>query len=135
MLPAGATIPERKLPEGYVVRAAEPGEVRAAHDVLEEAFLEWSVREREDFEDFEAATTARPGFEPWNLRVVVDGGGTVRGPRPLRAGRHGDRPHLGQPWDRRGNDQGNRTLKGGLQKIPLICGGLDTSSTGRNINS
>ena len=78
-LPEGATIPDRQLPPGYVVRTAEPEELRAAHDVLEDAFLEWSVRERETFEDFEAATSGRPGFEPWNLRVAVDADGTVVG--------------------------------------------------------
>jgi GNAT superfamily N-acetyltransferase len=78
-LPEGATIPERDLPAGYVVRAAEPGELRAAHDVLEDAFLEWSVRDRETFEDFEAATIGRPGFEPWNLRVALDPDGAVVG--------------------------------------------------------
>ena len=56
-LPEGATIPERDLPPGYTIRVAEPDDVRPAHDVLEDAFLEWSVRERESFEDFEAATT------------------------------------------------------------------------------
>jgi GNAT superfamily N-acetyltransferase len=65
-LPEGATIPERALPDGYVVRTAAPDELRAAHDVLEDAFLEWSVRDREPFEDFAAATTDRPGFEPWS---------------------------------------------------------------------
>jgi mycothiol synthase len=78
-LPAGATIPERELPEGYAVRTAGPHELRAAHDVLEDAFLEWSVREREPYEDFAAATLGRPGFEPWNLRVAVDGDGQVVG--------------------------------------------------------
>jgi ribosomal protein S18 acetylase RimI-like enzyme len=78
-LPEGATIPERDLPEGYVVRTARPDELRAAHDVLEDAFLEWSERDRESFEDFEAATTGRPGFEPWNLRVALDPDGTVVG--------------------------------------------------------
>lgn len=78
-LPEGASIPERDLPAGYVIRAAESGDLRAAHDVLEDAFLEWSVRDRETFEDFEAATTGRPGFEPWNLRVVVDPDGAVVG--------------------------------------------------------
>jgi GNAT superfamily N-acetyltransferase len=78
-LPEGATIADRDLPEGYVVRTAEPGELEEAHDVLEDAFLEWSVRERETFEDFDAATRGRPGFEPWNLRVVVDRGGAVVG--------------------------------------------------------
>ncbi|KRE94048.1 GCN5 family acetyltransferase [Nocardioides sp. Soil774] len=78
-LPEGATIPERALPEGYVVRAAQPEEMGAAHDVLEDAFLEWSVRPREDLADFEAATTGRPGFEPWNLRVALDADGAVVG--------------------------------------------------------
>jgi mycothiol synthase len=78
-LPEGATIPERTLPEGYVVRTAAPDELRAAHDVLEDAFLEWAVRDRETFEDFAAATSGRPGFEPWNLRVAVDPDGTVVG--------------------------------------------------------
>ncbi len=78
-LPEGATIPDRELPHGYVVRTAEPTELRAAHDVLEDAFLEWSVRDRETLEDFEAATSARPGFEPWNLRVALDADGGVAG--------------------------------------------------------
>ena len=78
-LPEGASIPERELPDGYTIRTAEPGELRAVHDVLEDAFLEWSVRDREPFEDFEAATTGRPGFEPWNLRVALDPAGTVVG--------------------------------------------------------
>lgn len=78
-LPEGATIPERDLPEGYAIRTAGPDDMRAAHDVLEDAFLEWSVREREPYEDFAAAILGRPGFEPWNLRVAVDGDGQVVG--------------------------------------------------------
>jgi mycothiol synthase len=78
-LPEGASIPERDLPEGYAIRTAGPDDLRAAHDVLEDAFLEWSVREREPYEDFAAATSGRPGFEPWNLRVAVDDGGQVVG--------------------------------------------------------
>jgi mycothiol synthase len=78
-LPEGATIPERDLPGGYAIRTAGPDDMGAAHDVLEDAFLEWSVREREPYEDFAAATLGRPGFEPWNLRVAVDGDGQVVG--------------------------------------------------------
>jgi mycothiol synthase len=78
-LPEGASIPERDLPEGYAIRTAGPDDLRAAHDVLEDAFLEWSVRDREPYEDFAAATSGRPGFEPWNLRVAVDGAGQVVG--------------------------------------------------------
>lgn len=78
-LPAGARIVERPLPEGYAVRAADPSEYRAVHDVLEDAFLEWSVRERDTFEDFAAVVMGRPGFEPWQLRVVTDAQGDVVG--------------------------------------------------------
>jgi mycothiol synthase len=78
-MPDGKTIQERPLPEGYVVRAAEPEEYHAVHDVLEDAFLEWSVRERESYDDFAAKSIGRPGFEPWNLRVVIDADGHVAG--------------------------------------------------------
>jgi mycothiol synthase len=78
-LPPGTEIPERELPEGYAVRTATDADMRAAHDVLEDAFLEWSVRDREPFEDFRASLVERPGFEPWNLRVLTDDGGTVVG--------------------------------------------------------
>ena len=35
--------------------------------------------ERESFDDFAASVMERPGFEPWNLRVVVDPSGSVVG--------------------------------------------------------
>jgi GNAT superfamily N-acetyltransferase len=70
-LPLGAEIRERPLPDGYTVREARPDEYRVVHDVVEDAFLEWSEREREAFEDFEAETIRRPGFEPWNVRIVT----------------------------------------------------------------
>jgi GNAT superfamily N-acetyltransferase len=76
-LPEGATVPRRPLPEGYAVRAATPDQYEAVWTVQEDAFLEWSVRERETFEEWEATTTKRPGFEPWNLRVVIDPAGEV----------------------------------------------------------
>ena len=78
-LPAGAQIQHRDLPEGYSVRAAEPSEYAAVHDVIEDAFLEWSARDRQSYEDFEASVLGRPGFEPWNLRVVIDPSGDVVG--------------------------------------------------------
>ncbi|MEO9322558.1 GNAT family N-acetyltransferase [Nocardioides sp. C4-1] len=76
-LPAGASITERPLPDGYVVREATSDELPAAHTVLEDAFLEWSRRERETFADFTAVVLERPGFEPWHLRVVLDPDGAV----------------------------------------------------------
>lgn len=76
-LPAGRTVPERPLPEGYAVRAARVEEHPSCWLVLEDAFLEWSDRERETYEDFAAAVMGRPGFEPWTLRVVTDSAGDV----------------------------------------------------------
>ena len=78
-LPTGATVPSRALPDGYAVREATEAEHRACWTVLEDAFLEWSVRERESFEDWSAQVPGRPGFEPWNLRVVTDPGGEIVG--------------------------------------------------------
>ena len=107
-LPEGATIPERDLPAGYTIRTAEPGELRAAHAVLEDAFLEWSVRDRESFEDFEAATTGRPGFEPWNLRVVLDPDATVVGVSVVLVSDNGSTGYVDRLAVRR--DQRNRGL-------------------------
>jgi ribosomal protein S18 acetylase RimI-like enzyme len=73
----GARIADRALPDGYAAREAEPAEYEQAWTVQEDAFLEWSVRDRVPFEDWRAAITGRPGFEPWNLRVVVDPAGAV----------------------------------------------------------
>lgn len=78
-LPAGATIVERALPAGCAVRAARPEEYPAVHDVVEDAFLEWSDRDRESYADFAAVTVERPGFEPWNIRVVTDEDGAIVG--------------------------------------------------------
>lgn len=73
----GATVPDRPLPEGYAVRAAEPEEYESVWTVTEDAFLEWSDRDRQSFEDWQATVPGRPGFEPWNLRVVTDPAGDV----------------------------------------------------------
>jgi len=78
-LPEGATILERPLPEGYAVREANPSEYRAVHNVVEDAFLEWSVRERETYDDFHAVIVGRPGFAPWQVRVVTDPDGVIVG--------------------------------------------------------
>jgi ribosomal protein S18 acetylase RimI-like enzyme len=78
-LPEGQEIQHRDLPEGYTIRAADPSEYRAVHDVVEDAFLEWSERDRQSYEDFEASVIGRPGFEPWHLRVVTDPDDTIVG--------------------------------------------------------
>jgi GNAT superfamily N-acetyltransferase len=76
-LPEGTAVPSRDVPDGFTVRAAEPADYRAAWNVQEDAFLEWSDRDRQSYEDWESGMTLRPGFEPWNLRVVLDDAGTV----------------------------------------------------------
>jgi mycothiol synthase len=78
-LPEGAEIEQRDLPEGYAIREARPDEYPAVQDVIEDAFLEWSVRDRESYEDFHASVIGRPGFEPWNFRVVTDASGEIVG--------------------------------------------------------
>lgn len=76
-LPEGASIPDRPLPEGYTVRAATEVDWEAAFTVNEDAFLEWSRRERDTFEVWQSQVVRRPGFEPWHLRVVTDSAGEV----------------------------------------------------------
>jgi mycothiol synthase len=79
-LPPGRRIDPQPLPEGYTVRTAESDEERrAVYQVVEDAFLEWSERERSSYEDFQARTVRRPGFEPWQLRTVVDPDGVTVG--------------------------------------------------------
>ena len=79
-LPPGQEIEPQPLPPGYAFRTAlTDAERRAAHEVVEDAFLEWSERARSSYEDFEATTVRRPGFEPWHLRTVVDADGATVG--------------------------------------------------------
>jgi len=77
-VPPDAELPDRPLPAGYAIRiAASEADRRAVWTTIEDAFLEWSARERQSFEDFDARVSGRPGFEPWHLRMVVDEGGSV----------------------------------------------------------
>lgn len=78
-LPAGKEIATRPLPDGFTISTATPAQHRDMWTVIEDAFLEWSDRDREPFEDFAARTIERPGAEPWNLRVLLDPDGAVVG--------------------------------------------------------
>jgi GNAT superfamily N-acetyltransferase len=78
-VPADAQIPPRDLPAGYTIREATPADHEACWTVVEDAFLEWSKRDRMPLDDWLATVVGRPGFEPWNLRVVTDPGGAVVG--------------------------------------------------------
>ncbi|WP_301486254.1 GNAT family N-acetyltransferase [Intrasporangium sp.] len=79
-LPGGSGIEPQPVPDGYGIRQAD-GEQdhHRVHEVVEDAFLEWADRDRESFEDFAAVVTRRPGFEPWNIRLMTDPGGEVVG--------------------------------------------------------
>ena len=79
-LPAGAAIAPQPLPPGYAVRPASGDtDHRAAWTVNEDAFLEWSDRERATFEEWAATVVHRPGYEDWQLRLAVDPVGAVVG--------------------------------------------------------
>ena len=79
-MPEGKQIVPQPIPEGYSIRPAEgEADYRRVHEVVEDAFLEWSERERETYADFTAQIVLRPGFEPWHLRLMIDPSGEVVG--------------------------------------------------------
>jgi mycothiol synthase len=79
-LPAGRAIEPQPVPEGYAVREPrDEADHRATWTVNEDAFLEWSERERTTFEEWAANVTKRPGYEPWQLRLMTDPAGEVVG--------------------------------------------------------
>jgi GNAT superfamily N-acetyltransferase len=78
-LPGDARIEPQPPPEGYAVRAFQPGEERAVYQVVENAFNEWPDRTPTAYDDWAARVVRRPGFEPWHLRVVTDPTGEVVG--------------------------------------------------------
>ena len=79
-LPEGKEIEAQPLPEGYAIRTRRDRGGPAARCTRSTRTRSSSGRSGtgESFEDFEAKTTRRPGFEPWNLRMVVDPAGDVR---------------------------------------------------------
>ena len=77
--PPGREIAKVPLPEGYQLRIAGPDDVEPAYHVVEDAFLEWSVRPKDSFEDWTAGVTGMPTYEPWNLQVVLADDGSVAG--------------------------------------------------------
>lgn len=78
-LPGDAVIARRALPDGFALRDVDPAgpDLPAVHRVVEDAFDEWPERQPSTFADWAAACPGRPGFEPWQLRVVTDPGGVV----------------------------------------------------------
>jgi GNAT superfamily N-acetyltransferase len=79
-LPAGQAIEPQPVPDGYAVREPrDEDDLRATWTVNEDAFLEWSERERTTFEEWTANVSRRPGYEPWQLRLMVDASDDVVG--------------------------------------------------------
>ncbi|WP_416954354.1 GNAT family N-acetyltransferase [Nocardioides sp. T5] len=70
-LPPSSEIAARPLPPGFVLRDAEEADRSSAWTLVEDCFLEWSDRDRMSLDDFGARVWGRPGFEPWNLRLLV----------------------------------------------------------------
>jgi ribosomal protein S18 acetylase RimI-like enzyme len=72
-MPAGQTVTPQPIPDGYSIREPRSdADLRATWTVNEDGFLEWSERERATYEEWAANVTERPGYEPWQLRLVVD---------------------------------------------------------------
>jgi mycothiol synthase len=78
-LPEGVDVASYPLPDGFVLRDATPDDHEAAWTLIEDAFLEWSDRQRHPIEDFASWVWARPGFEPWNLRLLENASGELVG--------------------------------------------------------
>lgn len=76
-LPARDALAPSTTPAGYTLRAAAPNEIEACWNVIEDAFLEWAVRDRRPLADWTATTAGRADHEPWKLRVAADPTGEV----------------------------------------------------------
>ncbi|GGR40896.1 GNAT superfamily N-acetyltransferase [Nocardioides luteus] len=107
-LPEETAIPARELPAAYAVRAATTQDHEQVWTVIEDAFLEWSERERETYADWVATNVERPGAEPWNIRVVTDPEGAVVAAAVLVMTENGREGFVSRLATRR--DQRNRGL-------------------------
>jgi GNAT superfamily N-acetyltransferase len=116
-MPAHREFPTQQLPAGYSIRAAETeADRRAAHDVIEDAFLEWSARDKESYEDWSAQVVGRPGFEPWNLRIALDpSGAAVAGLQVYLAGDTAFASKLAVRRDQRGRGLARALLVDGYR--------------------
>jgi GNAT superfamily N-acetyltransferase len=79
-VPAEAAIEPQPLPEGYGLRDFVPdADDRVVHRLIEDAFGEWPDRTPSTFDDWAARAVRRPGFEPWQIRLVHDPSGDAVG--------------------------------------------------------
>ncbi|WP_210650235.1 GNAT family N-acetyltransferase [Nocardioides sp. SYSU D00065] len=90
-LPPDRELAARPLPAGYAISDAAEEDFTSAWTLLEDAFLEWSDRDRLPLDDFGARVWGRPGYEPWNLRLLHDAAGELLGATHVHlAGGEGD---------------------------------------------
>lgn len=76
--PDDVPLPAVTLPAGVALRPLQPGrDEQAAFDVVETAFGEWPDRTPSTYGDWAARTLSRPGFEPWQLLLAVEGESVV----------------------------------------------------------
>lgn len=78
-LPEGGEIQARPLPGGFTIRDAAEGDREAAWTLLEDAFLEWSERDRQPLAEFGRRIWGRPHYAPWNLRLLANTDGELVG--------------------------------------------------------
>ena len=78
-LPPGAEVAARPLPADFAIRDATEADREAAWTLVEDAFSEWSGRERQSLADFGARVWDRPGSAPWNLRLLESPDGELVG--------------------------------------------------------
>lgn len=132
-LPAGGEIAPRDLPAGYAIREATPADHEACWTVIEDAFLEWSERDRMPLDDWLATVVGRPGFESWNLRVATDSDGEVVGATQvfLANGEEGYVNKVATRRDQRGRGLGQALLVDAFaaaREHGATTSGLDTDS-------
>ncbi len=102
-LPEGGTIAARPLPAGFAIRDTTERDHPAAWTLLEDTFLEWSERDRVPLEEFGSRIWDRPGYAPWNLRLLEDAGGELVGATHIHlAGDAGYVAKIGVRRDHRG---------------------------------
>jgi len=78
-MPGGRSIAAQPVPAGYAIRDLRVGQEHPAYRILEDAFDEWPERTPTSYEDWAAGVVRRPGFEPWQLRLMEDPDGVVVG--------------------------------------------------------
>lgn len=79
-VPADRAIEPQPLPEGYALRDFLPGpDDEVVFRLIDDAFNEWPDRQPSTLDDWAARAIRRPGFEPWQMRLVEDGAGVAVG--------------------------------------------------------